>query len=226
MEIYGTSVTDKLDRGRGLLQRRYFRQHCTMDYSGYTKDLSSIHSDLSSIFILDNSPAAYRNYTRKLLTAMSQPMLRLENAIPIKSWFSDPTDTCLLNILPFLDALRFTSDVRSILSRNQHRHGVGSTHATYFRNLLCLVKSRLKRISISSTRSCHNSMGSIYLSAFHRARLLCWIAHFLHVVGTRVIAGLHFVGANEDQTKPALWLISLVSRVSMPFLLLLVRSSA
>lgn len=109
MEIYGTSVTDKLDRGRGLLQRRYFRQHCTMDYSGYTKDLSSIHSDLSSIFILDNSPAAYRNYT--------------QNAIPIKSWFSDPTDTCLLNILPFLDALRFTSDVRSILSRNQHRHG-------------------------------------------------------------------------------------------------------
>lgn len=65
MEIYGTSVTDKLDRGRGLLQRRYFRQHCTMDYSGYTKDLSSIHGDLSSIFILDNSPAAYRNYTRK-----------------------------------------------------------------------------------------------------------------------------------------------------------------
>ncbi|KAK0395763.1 hypothetical protein QR680_001416 [Steinernema hermaphroditum] len=105
MEIYGTSVADKLDKGRGLLARRYFRQHCTMDYSGYTKDLSAIHSDLSSIFILDNSPAAYRNFR--------------QNAIPIKSWFSDPTDTCLLNLLPFLDALRFTNDVRSILSRNQ-----------------------------------------------------------------------------------------------------------
>lgn len=46
-------------------------------------------------------------------------LIILENAIPIKSWFSDPTDTCLLNILPFLDALRFTSDVRSILGRNQ-----------------------------------------------------------------------------------------------------------
>lgn len=105
MEIYGSSVADRLDRGRGILARRYFRQHCTMDYSGYTKDLSAVHPDLSSIFILDNSPAAYRNFT--------------QNAIPIKSWFSDPTDTCLLNILPFLDALRFTSDVRSILSRNQ-----------------------------------------------------------------------------------------------------------
>jgi TFIIF-interacting CTD phosphatase-like protein len=65
MEVYGTSVADKLDRGRGLLKRRYFRQHCTVDYSGYTKDLSAIHSDLTSIFILDNSPAAYRQFPRK-----------------------------------------------------------------------------------------------------------------------------------------------------------------
>uniref|UniRef100_A0A7E4W1L2 CTD nuclear envelope phosphatase 1 homolog n=1 Tax=Panagrellus redivivus TaxID=6233 RepID=A0A7E4W1L2_PANRE len=107
MEIYGTAVADKLDRGRGLFSRRYFRQHCTMDYSGYTKDLSSLHPDLSSIFILDNSPAAYRNFT--------------SNAIPIKSWFWDPTDTALLNLLPFLDCLRFTSDVRSILSRNPQK---------------------------------------------------------------------------------------------------------
>ena len=65
MEIYGTSVADKLDRGRGLFSRRYFRQHCCVDYTGYSKDLRSLHQDLSSIFILDNSPAAYRNFTRK-----------------------------------------------------------------------------------------------------------------------------------------------------------------
>lgn len=45
-----------------------------------------------------------------------------DNAIPIKSWFSDPSDTALLNLLPVLDALRFTSDVRSVLSRNLHLH--------------------------------------------------------------------------------------------------------
>uniref|UniRef100_A0A1I7T762 CTD nuclear envelope phosphatase 1 homolog n=1 Tax=Caenorhabditis tropicalis TaxID=1561998 RepID=A0A1I7T762_9PELO len=104
MEVYGTSVADKLDRGRGILKRRYFRQHCTMEVGGYTKDLSAIHPDLSSIFILDNSPGAYRKFPH--------------NAIPIPSWFSDPNDTCLLNLLPFLDALRFTTDVRSVLSRN------------------------------------------------------------------------------------------------------------
>ena len=42
-----------------------------------------------------------------------------DNAIPIKSWFNDPTDTALLNLLPVLDALRFVSDVRSVLSRNR-----------------------------------------------------------------------------------------------------------
>ena len=35
-----------------------------------------------------------------------------DNAIPIKSWFNDPSDTALLNLLPVLDALRFVSDVR------------------------------------------------------------------------------------------------------------------
>lgn len=104
MEVYGTSVADKLDRGRGILKRRYFRQHCTMEVGGYTKDLSAIHPDLSSICILDNSPGAYRKFP--------------QNAIPIPSWFSDPNDTALLNLLPFLDALRFTADVRSVLSRN------------------------------------------------------------------------------------------------------------
>lgn len=62
MEIYGTAVADKLDNEQGLLRRRYYRQHCTLDFGSYTKDLSAICSDLSSVFILDNSPGAYRSY--------------------------------------------------------------------------------------------------------------------------------------------------------------------
>ncbi|XP_071494312.1 CTD nuclear envelope phosphatase 1A-like [Diadema antillarum] len=104
MEIYGSPVVEKLDNGRGLLQRRYYRQHCTLDSGSYTKDLSAVHPDLSSIFIVDNSPGAYRLFP--------------DNGIPIKSWMSDPADAGLLNLLPFLDALRFTSDVRSVLRRN------------------------------------------------------------------------------------------------------------
>ncbi|CAF1683525.1 unnamed protein product [Adineta ricciae] len=60
MEIYGAAVSDKLDNNRNMLARRYFRQHCTLDFGAYTKNLSAINSDLSRIFILDNSPVAYR----------------------------------------------------------------------------------------------------------------------------------------------------------------------
>uniref|UniRef100_A0A803Y8U0 Mitochondrial import inner membrane translocase subunit TIM50 n=1 Tax=Meleagris gallopavo TaxID=9103 RepID=A0A803Y8U0_MELGA len=66
--------------------------HCTLELGSYIKDLSVVHGDLSSIVILDNSPGAYRSHP--------------DNAIPIKSWFSDPSDTALLNLLPMLDALR------------------------------------------------------------------------------------------------------------------------
>ena len=37
-------------------------QHCNFDAGSYTKDLLAINRDLSSIFILDNSPVAYRAY--------------------------------------------------------------------------------------------------------------------------------------------------------------------
>ena len=42
MEIYGTAVADKLDNEKGMLRRRYYRQHCTLDFGSYTKDLSAI----------------------------------------------------------------------------------------------------------------------------------------------------------------------------------------
>jgi TFIIF-interacting CTD phosphatase-like protein len=66
------------------------------------KDLSIVEPDLSQVCIIDNSPPCYA--------------LNEDNAIPIESWVNDPFDECLLDLLPFLDALRFTDDVRSILS--------------------------------------------------------------------------------------------------------------
>lgn len=110
MEIYGAAVAEKLDNGRNILSKRYYRQHCTSDLTGFTKDLSKVCPDLSSVVLVDNSPGAYRNNP--------------DNAIPIKSWISDPYDSALLNILPVLDALRFCSDVRSMLGRNLHQHNL------------------------------------------------------------------------------------------------------
>jgi CTD nuclear envelope phosphatase 1 len=71
MEIYGAAVSDRLDNKRGILRRRYYRQHCTLDFGSYTKDLSAICPDLSSVFILDNSPGAYRGYPGIVRTVSS-----------------------------------------------------------------------------------------------------------------------------------------------------------
>lgn len=47
---------------------------------------------------------------------MSISKLCVDNGILIDGWVEDKRDTALLDLLPFLDALRFVDDVRSILS--------------------------------------------------------------------------------------------------------------
>lgn len=103
-EMYGSAVADKLDTNRNILKRRYYRQHCTLNGDTYVKDLSVVHDDMSSIVTVDNSPNVYCRHP--------------DNVIPIKSWFNNPNDTELLNLLPLLNELRFDVDVRVILRRN------------------------------------------------------------------------------------------------------------
>ena len=67
MEVYGAAVADKLDDNRGILRRRFYRQHCIFEYGSYIKDLTTISSRLSSVFILDNSPAAYRSFPGNII---------------------------------------------------------------------------------------------------------------------------------------------------------------
>ncbi|XP_001361525.3 CTD nuclear envelope phosphatase 1 [Drosophila pseudoobscura] len=108
VESYAARVVDMLDAGRGILQRRFYRQHCRSNTSIVSKDLTLVNRDLSRTLIIDNTPNAYRDFPH--------------NAIPIKSFIYDPSDTELLKLLPFLDALRFTKDVRSILRRRVENH--------------------------------------------------------------------------------------------------------
>lgn len=103
MEEYASIVVDRLDNGRGILRRRFYRQHCMAPPQFLSKNLLLIDKDLANVFIIDNSPTSYRSFP--------------DNAIPIKSYIYDLKDEELLNLLPFLDALRFTKDVRSVLSR-------------------------------------------------------------------------------------------------------------
>ncbi|KAJ2485475.1 Nuclear envelope morphology protein 1 [Coemansia sp. RSA 2320] len=100
---YADPVIDLLDSQNKLIEGRYFRESCVPHDSSYAKDLAAIDPDLSQIVLVDNSPLSY--------------FINPTNGIPIQPWVnSDPKDEALLDLLPLLDALRFTDDVRSILS--------------------------------------------------------------------------------------------------------------
>ena len=83
-------------------------------------DLTIIEGDLSRVCLVDNSPASY-DINQGMCTVdvcvVSISMLNypLANGIPIEGWTHDPNDEALLDLLPVLDSLRFTSDVRRVL---------------------------------------------------------------------------------------------------------------
>ncbi len=99
---YADPVINWLDRGKDLFKKRLFRTACVEHRGAYVKNLLLVDSDLSRVCLLDNSPASF--------------LMHPDSGIPIASWTHDRSDTALLDLLPFLDALRFTDDVRSILS--------------------------------------------------------------------------------------------------------------
>ncbi|KAH8923122.1 NLI interacting factor [Atractiella rhizophila] len=102
MREYADPVIDWLDAGQNIIMGRYFRDSCTLDRGGsYVKDLSLVEEDLARVALVDNSPVSYAKNEA--------------NAIPIPGWMSDPHDTALMDLLPLLDSLRFTHDVRKVL---------------------------------------------------------------------------------------------------------------
>ncbi|ORY98501.1 NLI interacting factor-like phosphatase-domain-containing protein [Syncephalastrum racemosum] len=101
MAEYADPVIDWLDQDHNIISQRYFRQSCVMRNGNFAKDISLAESNLAKVCLVDNSPAAFELYQ--------------ENGIPLPGWISNPNDESLLDLLPLLDALRFTADVRSIL---------------------------------------------------------------------------------------------------------------
>ncbi|KAJ3371306.1 Nuclear envelope morphology protein 1 [Kappamyces sp. JEL0680] len=98
---YADPVIDWLDSSRTLISKRYFRDSCTPVGASYMKDLTMVEKDLAKVCLVDNTPFCFGLFP--------------ENGIPIDTWTSDRNDEALLDLLPFLDALRFTRDVRSVL---------------------------------------------------------------------------------------------------------------
>ncbi|KAF9446388.1 NIF-domain-containing protein [Macrolepiota fuliginosa MF-IS2] len=97
---YADPVLDKLDIHR-VVAHRLFRESCFSHKGNYVKDLSQLGRPISDTIILDNSPASY--------------IFHPHNAVPVSSWFNDPHDAELTDLIPFLADLTSVPDVRGIL---------------------------------------------------------------------------------------------------------------
>ncbi len=101
---YADPLLNVLDSGR-VVTSRLFREACVQHFGNYVKDLAQLGRKLENTTIIDNSPLSY----------MFQP----NHAIPITTWFNDPEDRQLYDLLPFLDELAAADDVSHVLQRSK-----------------------------------------------------------------------------------------------------------
>ena len=95
-------MMDKMDQ-QGFCTGRLFREHCQFVNGVFVKDLSCVGRHLADTIIIDNSPTSY--------------MLQPECALPILSWYEDPSDRGLLELIPLLIELSKVGDVRDAIPR-------------------------------------------------------------------------------------------------------------
>lgn len=131
MKEYADPVVDWLESSfPGNFTKRLYRNNCILrDGVGYIKDLSTVCGHfptasistsssttvgLGDVILIDNSPVSYA--------------MNVDNAIQVEGWISDPTDTDLLTLLPLLEALRYTTDVRDILALKNGEQAFNYTH--------------------------------------------------------------------------------------------------
>lgn len=101
--VYANPLLDILaPPEQDLIQHRLFRETCVMHNGTYVKDLGALGRKLKDQIFVDNSPLSYQFHPN--------------NAVNITSWFDDPSDTELRDLLPVLcGKLKEVPDVRTIL---------------------------------------------------------------------------------------------------------------
>ena len=103
VQVYADPVIDFIDKGR-VIKYRLYREACT-DFNGsFVKDLSRLNRPLEKVIIIDNSSVAY--------------LLQPYNAMPIGSWFDDPTDNELFILLEKLKHRHRAKNISAILNQD------------------------------------------------------------------------------------------------------------
>ena len=124
---------DKLDP-KGLISHRLFREHCSFVNGIYIKDLSIVNRDLKDTILIDNNPVSYALHT--------------DNGLPIKSWYDDTSDLELTNLLPILEFLAYTSDIRNYMKKFIINNNISYQEAF---NLICITNEAENEINDNNT---------------------------------------------------------------------------
>jgi|UniRef100_A0AC35FBQ2 RNA polymerase II subunit A small phosphatase-like protein len=111
---YADPVADLLDK-RKVFKSRLFRESCVYYDGNYIKDLDRLGRDVGKVIIIDNSPASYAFHPK--------------NALPIRTWFDDPNDSELLELIPILEKLAKTDNIYPILQQIDDE--LNNHHITY-----------------------------------------------------------------------------------------------
>ena len=99
---YASPLLDILDKGKNIKYRLY-RDQCTFINGIYIKDLKRCNRSLKDLIIVDNSPIAYT--------------FDSDNGLPIKTWIEDREDRELMKLVPILEFLSKTKDVRKFIDQ-------------------------------------------------------------------------------------------------------------
>jgi RNA polymerase II subunit A small phosphatase-like protein len=98
---YANPLLDRLDKNN-VVEGRLFREHCTRQGPIYVKDLGKIGRRLPHTILVDNSPNSW--------------VLHPEYSIPIVTWFEDPNDRELYDLVGVLEKLTKFDDVSEVLN--------------------------------------------------------------------------------------------------------------
>ncbi|CAD8068508.1 unnamed protein product [Paramecium sonneborni] len=96
---YANPVIDRID-SKEVCALRLFRPNCSILNGVFVKDLQKLQRSINNIIIIDNTHTSFS--------------LQPKNAIHIKNYFDDPSDTELLDLIPFLQLISTFDDVRPV----------------------------------------------------------------------------------------------------------------